>query len=89
VVTLKEARNVKFANFVEPGQMLTVTAELLSQDERETKIKAHGTVDEIPTVSGRLVLVRYNLADEEPERSTADAVVRQKMRELFALLNKS
>src|SRR6201999_2887769 len=45
VVTLKEARNVKYANFVRPGQMLTVTAEVLSQDERETKLKAQGTVD--------------------------------------------
>src|SRR5271168_1212794 len=40
VVLLKEARNVKYANFVEPGQTLHVTAEIVEQDARETKLKA-------------------------------------------------
>src|ERR1700690_1214456 len=42
IVVLKEARNVKFSNFVAPGQTLTVTAEIISQDERQTKLKAQG-----------------------------------------------
>jgi len=86
VVTLKEARNVKYGSFVEPGQILTVTAQLMSQNERESKLKAQGTVDHVQTVSGRLVLERYNLADEDPQKAATDDVVRQKMRELFALL---
>src|ERR1700678_4053219 len=65
VVTLKEARNVKYANFVRPGQMLTVTAEVLGQDDRETKLKAQGTVDGQTVVSARLVLERYNLAADD------------------------
>jgi 3-hydroxyacyl-[acyl-carrier-protein] dehydratase len=86
VVTLKEARNVKYANFVRPGQMLTVTAEVLSQDERETKLKAQGTVEGQTVVSGRLVLERYNLAADDAGRAVTDDVVKMKMRELFALL---
>src|SRR6476646_11399745 len=43
-VILKEARNVKYGNFVEPGQTLTITAEILGQDEHEVKIKAQGSV---------------------------------------------
>jgi len=85
-VVLKEARNVKYANFVEPGQMLTVTAEILEQDARETKVKAQGTVEGASTVSARLVLERYNLADEDPKREITDDVVKMKMRELFSLL---
>ena len=64
IVVLKEARNVKYSNFVAPGQTLTVTAEITHQDERETKLKAQGTVDGEVQLSGRLVLVRYNLVDE-------------------------
>jgi len=85
-VVLKEARNVKYGSFVEPGQTLTITAEILGQDEREVKIKAQGAVDGKQAVSARLVLDRYNLADADPERAIADQVVVQKMRELLALL---
>ncbi len=86
VVTLKEARNVKYANFVRPGQMLTVTAEVLGQDERETKLKAQGTVEGQTVVSARLVLERYNLSADDTGRAVTDEVVKLKLRELFALL---
>ncbi|HVU85912.1 MAG TPA: 3-hydroxyacyl-ACP dehydratase FabZ family protein [Pirellulales bacterium] len=85
-VVLHEARNVKFANFLQPGQTLTITAEILDQDERLTRLKASGLVDGSLTVSARLVLERYNLADERPDRADADDVVKQKLRELFSLL---
>src|SRR5688572_381545 len=86
VVVLREARNVKYGNFVQPGQTLTITAEVRSQDDRETKLEAQGAVDGVQTVSARLVLERYNLADADPAKATADAVVKMKLRELFGLL---
>lgn len=86
IVVLKEARNVKYGNFVEPGQTLLVTAEILSQDPRETKVKAQGTVDGLATVSGRLTLERYNLAESQAESALADAVVIERLREQFAQL---
>jgi len=85
-VLLKEARNVRFANFLQPGQTLTVTAEIQDQDERHTRLKAMGTVDGSATVSARLVMERYNMAQERPDRQIADDVVKLKMRELFSLL---
>lgn len=85
-VLLKEARNVKYASFVEPSETLVVSATILDQDERLTKIKAEGTVAGRPTVSARLTLERYNLASEDPARAVTDLVVTRKMRELFALL---
>lgn len=86
IVILKEARNVKYGNFVEPGQTLVVTAQIVRQGEDETTLKAEGAVGDKKHVSARLVLKRYNLADEDPEKEIADTVVRQKMRELFAQL---
>ena len=55
LVTLKQAVNVKYSQFVEPGQTLTVAAEILSQTGEETKIKASGSVDGRMIVSARLV----------------------------------
>lgn len=85
-VLLKEARNVKYASFVEPGKTLLVSAEVIEQDERLTKVKAQGTVDGKPTVSARLVLERYNLAEQKPGDAVTDEVIRFKLRELFSLL---
>jgi 3-hydroxyacyl-[acyl-carrier-protein] dehydratase len=86
IVVLREARNVKYGNFVQPGQTLTITAEVRKQDARETRLETQGAVDGVQTVSARLVLERYNLADADPTKAAADAAVKIKMRELFALL---
>jgi 3-hydroxyacyl-[acyl-carrier-protein] dehydratase len=86
MVVLREARNVKYADFVSPGQTLTVNAEILSQSEQETKLKVQGTVDGGLNVSARLVLARYNLADGNPIRASSDAHVIRQMRLQFELL---
>src|SRR3954465_6410981 len=88
MVVLREARNVKYADFVAPGQTLTVTAELLSQNERETKLKVHGTVDGRINVGARLVMGRYNLAEGNPVRASMDAHVIRQMRLRFTVLYK-
>ena len=85
-VVLKEARNVKYGQFVEPSQTLAVTAEIVEQTDRETTLKVRGSVDGRTTVGARLVLERYNLAETRPEHASTDALVRQQMRNLFALL---
>jgi hypothetical protein len=66
--------------------MLVVTAQITGEDERLTKLKSRGTVDGVQVVSARLVLVRYNLADDESDQAATDEVVKRKQRELFSLL---
>ncbi|HEV2972283.1 MAG TPA: 3-hydroxyacyl-ACP dehydratase FabZ family protein [Pirellulales bacterium] len=88
MVVLKEARNVKYSSFVAPGQTLTVTAEIISHDSRQTKLKAQGTVNGEVQLSGRLVLERYNLADEGIGTADDDARVKRELRKLFALLHR-
>lgn len=87
IVVLRSARNVKYGDFVEPGRTLTVTAEVLSQDERTTKVKASGSVGDRTSLTARLVLERYNLADHRPHGAAIDARVRAEMRRLWALLH--
>jgi 3-hydroxyacyl-[acyl-carrier-protein] dehydratase len=83
VVILKEARNVKYADFVRPGQTLVVSAEIFKQDEQTTTVKAQGTVDGNVAVSGRLVIERYNIADRHPCQAPQDNLLRRKMRAMF------
>ena len=86
IVVLKEARNVKYGQFVQPGQTLRVHAEIVGQTDEETKFKAQGTVDGQVAVSARLVLQRYNLADRVPNRAVTAELIKREMRDLFGLL---
>jgi 3-hydroxyacyl-[acyl-carrier-protein] dehydratase len=86
MVLLKEARNVKYADFVAPGQTLTVTAEILSQNESETKLKVQGMVDGRVNVGARITMMRFNLAEGNLARASADAHVLRQMRLQFQVL---
>jgi 3-hydroxyacyl-[acyl-carrier-protein] dehydratase len=66
VISLKEAKNIKYADFVAPGQSLDVTVSMLKKDDRLATFKVDGRIGERPTLSGRIVLQRYNLVDRDP-----------------------
>jgi 3-hydroxyacyl-[acyl-carrier-protein] dehydratase len=86
MVTLQEARNVKYSDFVAPGSMLTVTADLMKQDERYCSLKTKGTIDGRTAVSARLTLERFNLAETQPDMACADEIVVQEMKKLYTTL---
>ena len=44
MVVLKETRNVKFGQFLQPGQTLVVTSTIVSDTENETVLKAQGSL---------------------------------------------
>jgi 3-hydroxyacyl-[acyl-carrier-protein] dehydratase len=89
MVVLKQVSNVKYGQFVEPGQTLTVTAELLKRGDGEAKLKATGTMSGRVIVSARLTLACYNLADDRPHHRTTDEATRRDLRKQFALLHPS
>ena len=89
IVVLRQAKNVKYGDFVEPGRILTVTAEVVSHDETTTKVKASGTVGDRTSLTARLVLERYNMADRRPYGDAIDARVRSEMRKLWSILHPS
>lgn len=86
MVVLREARNVKYADFVKPGQTLTATVEITGRSEHETKLKVQGAVDGRTNVSAKLVLAHYNLAERNPVCASADAHVIRQMRLQFSVL---
>jgi 3-hydroxyacyl-[acyl-carrier-protein] dehydratase len=86
MVVLKQASGVKYGQFLEPGQTLVVSAEIVKDSENETKIKAKGTVDGRVIVSGRLVLAKYNLADTRPGYEGTDKATVRQLRDFFTLL---
>ncbi|MFZ4733244.1 MAG: 3-hydroxyacyl-ACP dehydratase FabZ family protein [Pirellulales bacterium] len=87
IVVLRTAKNVKYGDFVQPGRTLTVAVEVLDQDENTTRVKATGSVGEKTSLTARLVLERYNLADRLPHGDALDARVRAEMRRQWAILS--
>ena len=80
VVVLREARNVKFTDFVTPGQELKISASIIKDDGVLVTLKVSGSVDNSNAVSGRLILERFNLADRYPELATFDVYGRRELR---------
>jgi 3-hydroxyacyl-[acyl-carrier-protein] dehydratase len=86
IVTLKEVRNIRFADFVQPGRVLTVTAEIVRTEPHSVELKTQGIVDGNVAVGGRLVLERYNLADKRPDLSPTDEYLKNTLRAQLALV---
>ncbi len=66
VIVLREARNVKYGSFVDPGRRMVITVELLEETAELATFKGKGEVDGNQTVSARFSVGRYNLGDRNP-----------------------
>ncbi|GAB5440499.1 MAG: 3-hydroxyacyl-ACP dehydratase FabZ family protein [Fuerstiella sp.] len=82
-ILLKQARAVKFNNFLKPGQTLEVTATLKKNEDETASFQASGTVEGTSAVSARLVLSKQNLDAGSADMADADARIQQAMKELF------
>ncbi len=86
IISLKEARNVKYADFVQPGQTLEMTVSMMKKDDRLATLKMEGYTGGRLALSGRIVLERYNLADTDPERRVIDEQLIKHFRRLETIL---
>ena len=86
IISLKEARNVKYADFVQPGQTLEVTVSMIKKDDRLATLKMEGQMSGRPTLSGRLVLERYNLADRNPDHGAIDELLTKHFRRVEKII---
>ena len=56
VIVLREARNVKYGTFMEPGGQMQVTVELVERDDLLATFKGKGEVNGNTAVAGRVTL---------------------------------
>ncbi len=86
LVLLKEANNVKYGKFVEPGDSLRIEVQILQQQGSLTTVKAAAYVQGRVAVSGHLTLTRANLADRDPDLAEVDQRILNQLREWFRIL---
>lgn len=86
MVVLQEAKNLKYQGFVAPGDELKVEISIIKQDEKTVTLKAAGTIEGKPAVSGRIVLEKFNLAERNGEDPEVDENLRHSHRQVLNLL---
>ena len=86
VIVLREAKNVKYGTFMEPGRQMAVEVELVGEEGSTATFKGKGESGGVSTVSARFVLDRYNLRDRRPALAAHDERIVQHLRELAAVL---
>jgi 3-hydroxyacyl-[acyl-carrier-protein] dehydratase len=65
VIVLREAKNIKYGNFMEPGKQMLITVELVEKTDELAVFKGRGEMEGQSTVSARITLARYNLRDKD------------------------
>jgi 3-hydroxyacyl-[acyl-carrier-protein] dehydratase len=86
VIVLREAKNVKYGSFVEPGKQLLISVELTEENEQTAALKGKGEVEGSTVVSAKLTLGRYNLRDRQPALRATDEQIVQHLRRQCLLL---
>jgi 3-hydroxyacyl-[acyl-carrier-protein] dehydratase len=86
MIVLREAKNIKYGHFVDPGRQMVVTVEMLERTGNLASFKGRGEIEGNQSVSARIMLVTYNLRDHEPSLEPTDAKLVAHWRELHRLL---
>jgi 3-hydroxyacyl-[acyl-carrier-protein] dehydratase len=88
MIVLSEARNVKYARFITPGDQLVVDMELLEMADRTARFKGTGYLNEKPIVSGRVTLEYFNLTRYDAALGRNDRIIQDLAREKFKIVYK-
>jgi 3-hydroxyacyl-[acyl-carrier-protein] dehydratase len=87
VIVLREAKNVKYGQFMDPGRQMQIRVELLEKDDQHATFKGRGEVEgNASVVAGKMTLLRYNLRDRDPAWQAADDRIIAHLRGLHAVL---
>jgi 3-hydroxyacyl-[acyl-carrier-protein] dehydratase len=87
VIALREAKNVKYGTFMQPGKSMVVTAELAEAQEGQVVFKGKGECDGASTVSAKFTVARYNLRDRNPALQAIDEKIVSHLRSEYAVLS--
>jgi len=86
LIVLREAKNVKYGTFMDPGKQMLVTVEMVKQDGPLAVLKGKGETEGGTTVSAQVVLHRSNLRDRNPALAKTDARLVEHLRQQWEFL---
>jgi 3-hydroxyacyl-[acyl-carrier-protein] dehydratase len=86
VVVLREVKNIKFGNVMQPGRTLDVSVEFAGRHAGTATFKGRGEAEGTQTVTAQFTLAHYNLADRNPALRDRDERLVAHLRSWHAIL---
>ncbi len=86
MAVLKEARNVKYGQFVAPGNFLKVDVELQKSTDTGAVFKTIGYAGADQALAAKVELAYFNLADKQPEYADVDRRLKEHHRLRWSVL---
>jgi len=86
MILLKEARNVKYKSFLEPGGQIEYTVTAKTIEESVSSFAGFGLSDGERIVEAKFALRHFNLADEDSAMAAVDAKIIENMKQRWELL---
>jgi len=87
VIALREAKNVKYGTFMQPGHAMEISVELVKQERGLATFRGKGNVQNGgQTVSAQVTLAKYNARDRNPALASVDEKLIAHWRERFTWL---
>lgn len=86
MITLAEARNVKYQSFVKPGEQMIVEVVADEIGPATSKFKGSARVGDRVVVQARLVLRHENLGDTEPNLAHVDGQMIERFRRHWEMI---
>jgi 3-hydroxyacyl-[acyl-carrier-protein] dehydratase len=80
IIRLKEVSNVKYADFVPPGSTLSVYTTVIKSEGQSATFKVTGRVGDRLSLTGRLVVERFNLRERDPAKAEIDEQIISRFR---------
>jgi 3-hydroxyacyl-[acyl-carrier-protein] dehydratase len=86
MTVLKEARNVKYGNFVAPGRALAVDCQVVKATDSGGSFKVNGSVEGRSALSGRIELAYFSLGEKHESLAYLDEKVMAQTKARWELL---
>lgn len=87
VIVLREAKNVKYGHFMDPGRQMQIRVDMIEQNDRLATFKGKGEVDgQASVTAGRIIVERYNLHDHNPGLQATDDRIIAHLRSVYTVL---
>jgi 3-hydroxyacyl-[acyl-carrier-protein] dehydratase len=88
VIVLRDARNVKYGSFMQPGHSMIITVEVAdySPANPSATFKGKAEMEGTSTVSAKFTVARYNLRDRNPDFASADERIVAQLRSQYRIL---
>jgi 3-hydroxyacyl-[acyl-carrier-protein] dehydratase len=88
VIVLRDARNVKYGNFMQPGHSMIITVETADYTPANPNavFKGKAEMEGTSTVAAKFTVTRYNLRDRNPAFQDADERIVAQLRSHYRIL---